>query len=92
MWVWVDGKLVLTQVLQGESKRKLGLFHGIQGYDSGNLQLALGEHVVRVRVASSDGFDVSSRIATSVTADTPTTLRIRCDKAHRQLNLSTPQS
>jgi eukaryotic-like serine/threonine-protein kinase len=92
MWVWVDGKLVLTQVLQGESKRKLGLFHGIQGYDSGNLQLAVGEHVLRVRVASSDGFDVSSRIATSVTAENPTTLRIRCDKAHRQLNLSTPQS
>jgi hypothetical protein len=89
MWLWVDGKLLLTQTLQGESKRKLGLFHDIHGYDSGNLQLPVGEHVVRVRVASSDGFDVSSRIAASLNAETPGTLRVKCDKARHRLDLST---
>ena len=90
LWLWVDGKLMLTQALKGESKRKLGLFHGVQGYDSGNLQLGLGEHVIRVRVASKEGFDVSSRIAANLTAGNPTTLRVRCDKARQQVDLSTP--
>jgi eukaryotic-like serine/threonine-protein kinase len=89
IWIWVDGKLLLTQTLQGESKRKLGLFHDIHGYDSGNLQLPVGEHVVRVRVASSDGFDVSSRIAANLKTDTPGTLRVKCDKTRHRLDLST---
>jgi len=85
--VWIDGKLAHTQALHGQSKRKLVLFHGTHGDNSGSIRLAAGKHRIRARVTSSDGFDASSSMTTTLSAENLATLQIKCDKGSKKLEL-----
>ena len=85
--LWIDGKLARTQAIHGKSKRKLVLFHGTRGEEAGSLRVASGKHRVRVRVASTDGFNLSGDANATFVAGTPTYLEIKCDKANKKLEL-----
>ena len=86
--LWVDGKLARTQALHGQSTRKLVLFHGTRGDDSGLVRVAAGNHRVRVRVTSSDGWDASKTVTADLSPANPITLQIKCDKSGKKLDLA----
>jgi serine/threonine protein kinase len=85
--VWVDGKLVRTQALHGETRRKLALFRTMRGTDSGSLQLAAGKHEIRARITTGEGFDASSNVAVSVPSPGAAILYIKCDRKGNKLSL-----
>jgi serine/threonine protein kinase len=84
---WIDGKLARTQAIHGESKRKLVLFHGTHGDETGSLRVAAGKHHIRVRVVSTAGFNQSRDVAATFAAGTSTYLEIKCDKTNKKLDL-----
>lgn len=56
--IWVDETLTYTRELEGTDKKRLGVFHHIQGHELHVLQVTPGKHRLRVRVTS--GADVKA--------------------------------
>jgi hypothetical protein len=50
--LWVDDKLTYTRVLKGTDKKRLGMFHHVEGHFIHALQVPAGKHRLRVRVTS----------------------------------------
>ena len=48
-----DSRVVYSQPLKGETKKRLGLFRAVEGRDLGTIHLATGEHQLGVHVQSS---------------------------------------
>lgn len=85
--VWVDGKLTYTTELRGASKGVI--FRKTRGSASGTFMVAQGTHQIRVRVTSTaDNFDQSQSVRARFEAGTQPTLRVACDKRHRNLRLA----
>lgn len=51
--IWVDDNLKYTHVLEGNDKKRLVVFHRVQGHQLHVMQLTAGRHRLRVRVTSS---------------------------------------
>ena len=85
--VWVDNRLVYTQSLHADRKKRALLFRIATERRTESVHVASGKHEVRVRIQSAgDSYDRSSVIADAVFAET-NELRIVCDKK-RGLQLS----
>jgi tRNA A-37 threonylcarbamoyl transferase component Bud32 len=50
--IWVDGSLTYTRVLEGTHKKRLGVFHYVQGHEIHVMPVSSGKHRLRVRVTS----------------------------------------
>ena len=50
--VWVDDNLTYTHTLEGTDKKRLVVFHQVQGHEFHAMQLAPGKHLLRVQVTS----------------------------------------
>lgn len=86
--VWVDDRATYTQQLEGTDRKRLVVFHGVQGHASHALQLAPGKHRVRIRVVSGvDSYDQSSTVAGEFTSGKEKVLRIHFNK-RGEMNLS----
>jgi hypothetical protein len=62
--IWVDDALTYTHTLEGTDKKRLGVFHQVQGHEFHAVQLSPGKHVLRVQVTA--GAADASAAATSV--------------------------
>jgi serine/threonine-protein kinase len=62
--IWVDDALTYMHTLEGTDKKRLGVFHQVQGHEFHAVQLSPGKHVLRVQVTA--GAADASAAATSV--------------------------
>jgi len=87
--VWVDGKLTYSFLLNGAVKKRMLLFKGVQRYFSDSLEVAGGEHLIRVRVLSADNsYDQSASIRGSFAPGSEKILTTQFDKNNRSMRLS----
>jgi len=79
--VWVDDHSIHTHPLEGTDKKRLVVFHGVQGHQSHVMHLAPGEHRVRVWVVSGvDSYDQSGTVAGEFVSGKEKVLRIHFNK------------
>jgi tRNA A-37 threonylcarbamoyl transferase component Bud32 len=79
--VWVDGRAVYTRLLEGADKKRLVVFHGVQGHDSHAVRLAPGKHRVRVGIVTgADSNDRSRTVAGDFVSGKAKVLRVHFDK------------
>jgi hypothetical protein len=50
--IWIDDHLAFTHQLEGVDKKRLGVFHHVQGHEFHAMQIAPGKHQLRVQVTS----------------------------------------
>jgi tRNA A-37 threonylcarbamoyl transferase component Bud32 len=50
--IWVDDRLTYTHTLEGTDKKRLVVFHQVQGHEFHAMQLSPGKHLLRVEVSS----------------------------------------
>ncbi len=86
--IWVDGNLIYTHVLQGSDKKHLVVFHHVQGPEFHAMQIAPGNHHLRVQVISDlDSTDHSATIAGEFVSGKEQMLQIHFDK-HGEMDLT----
>lgn len=86
--VWIDGRQSYTRELEGTDKKRLVVFHGVQGHESHVMQLSPGEHRVEVRVVSgADSYDQSRTVEGKFASGKEKLLQIHFDKRGK-MNLS----
>jgi serine/threonine protein kinase len=86
--IWVDGRLTYTHLLAGTDKKRLVVFHHVQGHEFHAMQLPPGKHRLRVRVESAvDSYDQSGTVAGEFSSGKETVLQIHFNK-HDEMNLS----
>ncbi|MGA9687939.1 MAG: serine/threonine-protein kinase [Candidatus Sulfotelmatobacter sp.] len=79
--IWVDGNLSYTHVLEGADKKHLVVFHHVQGHEFHAMQIAPGNHQLRVQVVSdADSTDHSDNIGGEFISGKEQMLQIRFDK------------
>ncbi len=86
--VWVDDHLTYTHQLEGTDKKHLVVFHHVQGHELHAIQLAPGNHHLRVQVISEAvGYDQSATVAGEFSSKQDSLLQVTFDK-HGDLNLN----
>jgi len=87
--VWIDEKLTYSYSLRGAVKKRMLLLRGVQGYFSDSVEVAGGEHLIRVRVLSADNsYDQSGSIRGSFAPGSEKVLTTQFDKNNRGMRLS----
>ena len=86
--IWVDDRLTYTHLLEGTDKKRLVVFHHVQGHELHAMQLSPGKHLLRVQVTSGGtSYDQSATVAGEFASGQENVLRINFDK-HGEMNLS----
>jgi serine/threonine protein kinase len=86
---WIDEQLAYSYPLRGTVKRRMFLFKGVQGYFSDSVEVAGGEHLIRVRVLSADNsYDQSGSIRGSFAPGSEKVLTVQFGKDDRGMRLS----
>jgi hypothetical protein len=86
--VWVDDKLSYKESMDGTVKRRMRMFKTVEGYKSGSVQLASGEHRIRVRVQSVDtSYDRTGTITAVMPDEGERQLKIDCTN-RKQIQLA----
>ncbi len=86
--IWVDDRLTYTHRLEGGEKKRLVVFHQVEGHEFHAMQIEPGKHTVRVRVESSEhSYDQSDTVAGEFIGGKENVLRINFSK-HGQMQLS----
>jgi serine/threonine protein kinase len=84
--IWVDGSLSYTRTLEGTDKKRLVVFHHVQGHEIHAMQITPGKHRFRVQVTS--GTNSSDQFVTGDFASgNEKLLRISFDK-RGEMNLN----
>ena len=87
--VSIDNHASYSHSLRGAAKTRVVLFKGVEGYLSDVVQLAPGDHQIRVRVLSADGsYDESGNISGTFAAGTERLLTVDFDKHNRGMRLA----
>jgi len=87
--VWIDEKLTYSYPLRGAVKKRMLLLKGVQGYFSDSVEVAGGEHLIRVRVLSADSsYDQSGSIRGTFASGSEKVLTTQFDKNNRGMRLS----
>jgi hypothetical protein len=86
--IWVDGRLALTQALEGKQKKRLVVFHGVHGTEEASVSMAAGKHDVKIRVQSEDGYDQTEKISQEFEVNETRVLQVRCNKHEPLLTLA----
>jgi serine/threonine-protein kinase len=86
--IWLDDSLTYTRTLEGTDKKRLVVFHHVQGHELHAMQLSPGKHRLRVRVTSDvPTYDQSAFVEGEFTSGQENVLRITFNK-HGEINLS----
>ena len=86
--IWVDDRLTYTHLLEGADKKRLVVFHQVDGHEFHAMQISPGKHKVRVRVESAeDSYDHSDTVAGDFISGKENLLRINVSK-HGEMQLS----
>ncbi|MGP0017226.1 MAG: serine/threonine-protein kinase [Candidatus Sulfotelmatobacter sp.] len=89
LYVWVDGKLVLTRPLHGAMQKKLVVFGGTHGVDSETLKVPAGKHELRVRALSADQtIDLSRTVSAEFVGGGEKSLQVTFDKRNTAMRLA----
>ncbi|MGA8538620.1 MAG: protein kinase [Terriglobales bacterium] len=70
--IWVDENLAYTCELEGTEKKRLGVFHHVQGHELHVAQVTAGKHRLRVRVTSGSDTPTSTGSATTAASEAVT--------------------
>ncbi len=86
--IWVDDRLTYTHLLERTDKKRLVVFHHVQGHEFHAMQVSPGKHSLRVQVTS-DGaaYDRSATVEGEFASGQENVLRISFNK-HSEMNLS----
>jgi serine/threonine-protein kinase len=86
--VWVDDRLTYTHMLEGTDKKRLVVFHHVQGHEVHAIQLSAGKHHLRVEVAPGGGVsDQSATVAGDFNGGRENVLQVNFDKSG-EMNLT----
>lgn len=86
--IWVDSRLSYTHTLEGVDKKKLVVFHSVQGHEFHAMQVPPGNHEIKVQITADAGSSEHSGTLTGeFFSGKEKTLRIHFDK-HSEMNLS----
>ncbi len=87
--VWIDDQAVFQQTLPGApKKKKLGIFGRAPNQESGRVQIAPGQHQLRVHVQADNPFyDQSHALTGDFSVDIERVLRVSFDK-HNEMHAS----
>lgn len=86
--IWVDESLTYTHVLEGTDKKRLGVFHHVQGHEFHAMQISPGKHALKVQVtADSPTYDQSATVSGDFATGQENVLHITLNK-HGEINLS----
>jgi len=86
--IWVDGQLTYQRRLEGADKKRLVVFHHVEGHELHAMQLSPGKHSIRVQVTSeAANYDQSATVAGEFSSGGENVLRINCSKPAINLSL-----
>jgi serine/threonine-protein kinase len=86
--VWVDDQVSYTHALEGTDKKRLGLFHHVQGHEFHAMQIPPGSHRIKVQVTSGDQVpEKTANLTGDFTSGVEKKLHINFDK-RGEMNLS----
>jgi hypothetical protein len=86
--IWVDSHLSYTHALEGTDKKRLVVFHKVEGHEFHAIQIPPGSHQLKVRIVSEpSSVDRTDTISGDFSGGTEKMLRIRFDK-HSEMSLS----
>jgi serine/threonine protein kinase len=86
--IWVDDSLSFGHQLEGAEKKRLVVFHRVQGHEFHAMQIAPGRHTLRVQVTSdADNFDRSATVAGDFEVGTEKMLKVQFSKSG-EMNLT----
>ncbi len=86
--IWVDGSLSYTHLMEGADKKRLVVFHHVQGHEFHAMQIVPGTHQLRVEVISdADPTNHSATIVGEFVSGKEQMLQIHFDK-HGEMNLT----
>jgi hypothetical protein len=86
--IWVDDRLAYTHQLEGTDKKRLVVFHHVQGHEFHAMQVSPGKHSLKVQVTSEGAaYDQSDTVAGEFVSGQENVLRINFSK-HGEINLS----
>ena len=81
--IWVDDRAVYRRTLPDAPKKKLGIFGSGHKQESETVQIASGQHQLRVRVQSRNPFyDQSHELTGDFPVGSERVLRVSFDKHH----------
>jgi len=86
--IWVDDRLTYTHLLEGTDKKRLVVFHHVQGHEFHAMQVSPGKHLLRVQVTSDvASYDQSATVEGEFASGQENVLRINFNK-HGEMSLS----
>jgi serine/threonine protein kinase len=87
--IWVDDRMTYTHLLEGADKKRMVVFHKVQGHEFHAMQVPPGKHRLRVQVESAaDSYDQSGMVTGEFSTDKEQILRISFGKrGEMQLSL-----
>ncbi len=86
--IWVDGSLSYTHTLEGTDKKRLVVFHRVQGHEFHAVQIPPGNHQLRVQVTSDpDLTEHSATLSGDFSSGKEKMLQIHFDK-HGEMSVS----
>jgi hypothetical protein len=87
--IWIDNTLTYTHQLEGSDKKRMVVFHKVEGHEFHAVQIAPGKHSVRVRVeAETESYDQSSTLDGDFASGKESELKINFGKRNEmQLSL-----
>jgi serine/threonine protein kinase len=87
--IFVDDRMVRTEDLHGQKKRRALVFTHTQGSQSSMITLVPGKHDIAVRVQSAaDGFDATQKLTQSFAPGSNRWLVVKCDKHRKRIELA----
>ena len=78
--IWVDDHLSFTHALEGAEKKRLVVFHHVEGHEFHAMQVPAGKHALRVQVIS-ESSQQTETIRGTFSSSAEEMLRIRFDKS-----------
>jgi Protein kinase domain len=84
--IWVDDRLSYTRALEGTDKKRLVLFHQVQGHEIHAMQIPAGNHHLRVQVTSGENSSDQS-VTGDFSSGSEKLLRVSFDK-RGEMNLN----
>jgi serine/threonine protein kinase len=86
--IWVDGRLSFTHALEGIDKKRLVVFHKVQGHEVHAMQVPAGKHLLRVQVSANSSAEQDDTVEAQFASGAEKLLRIQFDKSGKMnLNL-----
>jgi len=85
--IWVDDRLSFTHALEGTEKKRLVVFHKVQGHEVHAMQVPAGKHLLRVQVSPNSSAEQSDTVEGQFASGAERLLRVEFDKSGK-MNLT----